>query len=154
MTKYLVILFFMCSLQLFGQTPVTGLFGFKLGQSRAEVKKKLGEPFQKGKFDDGFEYEVFLANKDTSLYLVFEYNLKDLGKVWSIQVSGKDYSREIGFKSVKLGIDKRKVEELFGKPDFVKDIGKYGSQWNYNSSKLSLEINRDGVLSSVKILDK
>lgn len=152
MKNIVAILFLMLCSRAYSQNSITSLFGYKLGQERNEIKKKLGEPFKKGKFDDGYEYEVFLVNPDTSLYIVFEYNIKNLNKVWSIQISGKDYKKDVGIKSTKLGIDKDQVEKLFGKPDNVENIGKYGTKWTYKTSNLSLEVNLDGLLSSIKIL--
>ena len=50
----------------------TRLGGFMLGQLRECPKNQFGEPLVSEKFDDGFEYEIFLLRPDTSLYMIFE----------------------------------------------------------------------------------
>jgi hypothetical protein len=61
------------TLQTQAQQFYTNLYGFKLGQYREAAKNQLGKPFLSAKYDDGFEYEVFLLKPDTSLYIAFEY---------------------------------------------------------------------------------
>ena len=129
------------------------LYGFKLGQFRDAAKKELGNPIKYGKFEDGFIYEAFLLKSDSSLHIVFEYAARDTNQIWSIQVSGKNNSTDIGFRNIKLGIDKAQTEEFLGKPSSSEDIGEYGQRWAYDKTNFSVEVNTKGRLSSVKILN-
>jgi len=153
MKRLLIILFIGITMQAHAQTFYTDLFGFRLGQYREAVKTQLGKPFKSGKYDDGFEYEAFLLKPDKSLYMIVEYDVKDTDIVWSIQVSGKNLTTDIGFKDLKLGIDKTQTLKLLGKPSKIKDIGEYGHMWSYDKTNFSVEINKSGELSSVKILN-
>jgi len=153
--KYLrIILAFLLSSPIYAQTFYAELYGFKLGQYREAARNELGQPFKSDKYEDGFEYEAFLLKPDTSLYIVFEYAAGKTNIIWSIQVSGKESSTEIGLKNVKLGIDKIQTEKIFGKPSSIDNIGQYGFKWAYNETNLSVEISTKGKLSSVKILDR
>jgi len=150
-----LILFFIVILTLNGEAQkfYTDLYGFRLGQRRESTRNELGKPFQSGKFEDGYTYEAFLLKPDSSLHIIFEYTDKDSISIWSIQVSGSNYTSDIGFNHAKLGIDKSQTEKLFGKPSEKKEIGDYGYQWNYEKSNFSFEINPKGKLSSVKLED-
>ncbi len=150
-----VIVFFalLLTIQAYGQIFYSDLYGFRLGQYREAAKLELGNPIQYGKYADGFIYEAYLLKPDTSLYIVFEYPATDTLSIWSIQVSGRNTTTDIGFKNITLGIDKTQVEKLFGKPSTIEDIGTYGQKWVYDKTNLSLEINRKGKLSSIKIID-
>jgi len=136
-----------------GQQFYPELYGFKLGQYRDAAKKELGKPIKYGKFEDGFIYEAFLLKPDSSLHIVFEYSARDTNQIWSIQVSGKNNSTDIGFRNLKLGIDKAQTEVLLGKPSSSEDIGEYGQRWVYDKTNFSVEVNTKGKLSSVKILN-
>jgi hypothetical protein len=74
--------------QILAQDFMTDLYGFRLGQYRVVPKNELGEIIQQGKFDDGFEYEIFLVEPDSSVYLIFEYPDYDTNIIWSIQITG------------------------------------------------------------------
>jgi len=147
------LLFFLIQLEVNGQTFVTELYGFRLGQYRETATNELGKPFQQEKFDDDFEYEVFLLKPDTSLYMVLEYAKGQTDIIWSIQISGDNTITDIGFKGFKLGIDKKQVEKVLGKPNRKDDIGDYGEKWTYEETNYSVEISKNGKLSSVKIMD-
>lgn len=136
-----------------GQTTITDLNGFRIGQYRETATNEFGKPFQQNKFDDGFEYEVFIIKPDTSLYMVFEYAAGHTDIIWSIQVSGSNKTEDIGFKGLKLGLDKKEVERVLGKPDKKDDMGDYGEKWSYYKTNYSVEISKSGKLSSVKITD-
>jgi hypothetical protein len=153
MKKLLTFLLTGLILQTQAQQFYTELYGFKLGQYRETAQNQLGEPFQSEKYDDGFEYEVFLLKPDTSLYIVFEYAAGRTDIIWSIQVAGSDSTVETGFKNAKLGINKDQVEKYFGTPETVEEIGEYGHKWAYGKSNFSVEVNTKGQLSSIKILD-
>ncbi|TFF40211.1 hypothetical protein [Mucilaginibacter psychrotolerans] len=135
------------------QAFYTGLYGFKLEQYRAAVKTELGKPFKSGKFDDGFDYEVFALKSDRSLYMIFEYSPEEKDVVWSIQVSGNINSGDIGFRGLKLGMSKAEIIALLGKPSTTENIGEYGDKWVYDGTNFSLEINKLEKLSSVKIMN-
>jgi len=136
-----------------GQTIVTDLYGFRLGQFRETAANEFGKPFQQDKFEDDFEYEVFLLNPDTNLYMVFEYAAGQTDIIWSIQISGNNTTTDIGFKGFRLGIDKKQVERVLGKPDVKDDIGDFGEKWTYEKTNYTIEISKNGKLSSVKIID-
>ncbi|MFA5783158.1 MAG: hypothetical protein WC868_12900 [Bacteroidales bacterium] len=151
MKKLLTLCIIMLTIQAYGQKIYTDLYGFRLGQYREAAKNELGIPFQSGKYDDGFEYEVYLLKPDTSLYITFEYAANKTDIIWSIQVSGSNSTIDIGFQNIKLGIDKSQLKKAFGKPTTNEDIGEYGHQWSYDN--FSFEVNPKGKLTSVKILD-
>lgn len=151
--KTTTLLLFLTLIKLSAQTVVTDLNGFRLGQFREVATNELGKPFQQGKYEDGFQYEVFLLKPDTSMYMVFEYAAGDTNVIWSIQISGYNTTSDIGFKGFKLGIDKKEVLQLLGKPDKKDNIGDYGEKWNYDKTNYSVEISKNGKLSSVKIRD-
>lgn len=136
-----------------GQTIVTDLYGFQLGQYRETATNEFGKPLQQDRLDDGFEYEIFLVKPDTSLYMVFEYAPGLINVIWSIQISGNNATTDIGFKGLKLGIDETQVQQVLGAPDDKEDIGDYGEKWSYEKTNYSVEISKSGILSSVKITD-
>ena len=136
-----------------GQTAVTDLNGFRIGQYRETATNEFGKPIQKDKYEDGFEYEVFIIKPDTSLYMVFEYSAAHTDVIWSIQISGNNTTADIGFKGLKLGLDKKEVERVLGKPDKKEDIGEYGEKWSYDKTNYTAEISKSGKLSSIKITD-
>ena len=151
--KTTTLLLFLTFLKVSGQSVVTDLYGFRLGQYRETATNELGKPFQEGKYKDGFEYEVFLVKPDTSLYMVFEYAAEHTDLIRSIQISGRNTTSDLGFKGFKLGIDKNQVQQVLGKPDKKEDIGDYGERWNYDKTNYSAEISKSGKLSSIKIRD-
>lgn len=136
-----------------GQENATNLYGFHIGQFRETAKNEFGKPFKQEKFKDGFEYEIFLLNPDTSLYIVFEYAAGQTDIIWSIQISGSDTKTDLGFKNLRLGLDNKKVEKILGKPDTKEKVGQYGERWMYKKTNYSIEISTSGKLSSVKIKD-
>ena len=153
MKKLLTFFTLLLTIQVYGQTFYSELYGFKLGQFREAAKFELGNPFQYGKYEDGFVYEAFLLKPDTSLYIVFEYASRDTNIIWSIQVSGNNSTTDIGFLNAKLGLDKSQTKYIFGNPTTIEDIGDYGQKWDYDKTNYSLEVSTEGTLSSIKILD-
>ncbi len=153
MKNLITILIVISSLTSQAQSFYNSLYGFKLGQYREAAKTELGKPFKAGKYDDGYEYEAFLLRPDKSLYAIFEYAPTDSSVIWSIQVSGTNTTTGIGIQGLKLGINKPELEKLIGKPSSIKNIGEYGEMWNYKQTNLSVELSKQGKLSSVKILD-
>lgn len=152
-TTFLLLFLILTSFEVSGQTTVTDLNGFRIGQYRESVTKELGKPLQSGKYEDNFEYEVLLIKPDTSLYMVFQYAVEKADIIWSIQISGNNSETDIGFKGLKLGLDKKEVERVLGKADQKDDIGEYGEKWSYNQTNYSVEISKMGKLSSIKISD-
>ncbi len=136
-----------------GQQFYTDLYGFRLGQYRDVAKNQLGKPWHYGKYEDGFVYEAYILKPDTSSYIVFEYSSLDTNLIWSIQVTGSESTEPVGLKNIALGIDSIQVKKQFGKPSSTQDVGKYGRKWNYDNSNLSVEVNPNGKLSSIKILN-
>jgi hypothetical protein len=154
MDKLLALLISALTLQANAQTFYTTLNGFKLGQYRETTRNEFGNPFQSGKYDDGFQYDIFLLKPDTSLYMIFEYAANDTESIWSIQVTGSDARADIGFENMKLGMEKAQIEKVLGVPSSQEDVGTYGHRWVYDKRNFSVEVNTKGKLSSVKIIDK
>ena len=153
--KYITITFLLLFnlLEVSGQTTITDLNGFRIGQYRETPTNEFGKPIQKDKYKDGFEYEVFIIKPDTSLYMVFEYAADHTDIIWSIQISGNNKTTDIGFMGLKLGLDKKEVERVLGKPNKKEDIGEYGEKWSFDKTNFTVEISKSGKLSSVKITD-
>jgi hypothetical protein len=153
--KYITITFLLLLnlLEVSGQTTITDLNGFRIGQYRETPTNEFGKPIQKDKYKDGFEYEVFIIKPDTSLYMVFEYAADHTDIIWSIQISGNNKTTDIGFMGLKLGLDKKEVERVLGKPNKKEDIGEYGEKWSFDKTNFTVEISKSGKLSSVKITD-
>lgn len=154
--KNISTIFLLLSLTLFkvsGQTAIMHLNGFKIGQYRETARNEFGKPIQNGKYEDGFEYEVFIIKPDTSLYMVFEYAAGHTDVIWSIQVSGSNITANLDFKGLKLGFDEKEVQRVLGKPDKKDDVGDYGERWSYDKTNYTVEISKSGKLSSVKITD-
>jgi hypothetical protein len=150
-TTVMTFMLLLAMLKVSGQTVVLDLNGFRIGQYRETATNEFGKPVQQGKYEDGFEYEAFIINQDTSLYMVFEYAEGHTDVIWSIQISGNNTTTNIGFKDLKLGIDKKEVLRALGKPVAKDDIGDFGEKWNYDKTNYSVEISKSGKLSSVKI---
>jgi hypothetical protein len=148
--KILLILL-MWGSQLSAQNFISELNGFKLGQYRDVLQNELGSPILQGKYDDGFIYEGYLIKPDSSLYLIAEYAPGRPDEIWSLQVTGSDTSARLGVGSLKIGMSKAQVERLLGKPGKKIDVGEYGSRWEYDNTNYSIEINRKGKFSSIKI---
>jgi hypothetical protein len=140
------------SVSISAQELVTDLNGFRLGQYRTVPKNEFQKLLKKDKLAGGFEYEAYAAAADESVYMVFEYAESDPQVIRSIQVTGSNKGYDCRFKGLKLGMPAKEVERTIGKPSSIEDIGEYGKQWNYDGN-FDLEINPNGVLSSVKIED-
>jgi hypothetical protein len=136
----------------FADELILCLNGFQIGQYREVVKNELGQPIKKDKYDDGFEYEIYLVSPDTSLYMIFEYSPINLEVIWSIQLTGKTFNTD--FKSLKLGLDKTIVLKVLGAPSRKIDAGEYGEKWEYDGTNYSIEISTANKLSSIKITDE
>ena len=155
--KYLILL---CFLLLFvfsakaqEQKYYQEIYGIKLKQFREVPHNEFGKPFQTGKYEDGFQNEIYLLKPDRSLYMIFEYHPKLTDQIWSIQISGNDSNADLGFEDFKFGADKSLIEKKFGKPSEIVDVGERGERWEYQKSNFSVEINTQGKFSSLKIRD-
>lgn len=136
----------------YSQDIVTDLNGFRLGQFREVPTNEFGEPFKKDKFvDDNFEYEAFLLNKETQTYMIFEYAAADTEIIWSIQITGDSYDKDIKFKNLKLGMNDVDVVKELGNPEKKINIDIYGERWEYEKTNYSVEISKQRKLSSIKI---
>ncbi len=129
------------------------LYGFGLGQFKEAVHNEFKSPFKTGSYGDGSQYEIYLLNPDKSAYIVFEYSPLFPDTVWSVQVSGKDSTVDLGFKGLRLGDDKNKVIELLGNPDHITPLEGASELWSYGAD-YSIEISEEGRFSSIKILHK
>lgn len=129
------------------------ILGYQLGQFREAISMEYANPVKSERYEDGYEYEIYLVRPDTSAYLMVEYAPNRTDVIWSLQLSGKNNRVETGFKNLKLGDEMGRVLEVLGEPSSKKSIGAYGEQWNYDSTNYSIEISIDGKLSSIKIRD-
>jgi len=136
------------------QDFVSELNGFKLGQFRDVPKNELKTIIQKESLEDGYEYEIFLVQKDTSAYMIFEYAPNDLQTIWSIQLTGSKKGFDCSFKGLHLGMSKSEVEKNVGQPSSTMDAGEYGTRWIYENGNYSLEIGLDDTLAGIKIIDQ
>jgi hypothetical protein len=153
MRKVLTLLFVGISIISFGQEIELKLNGFELGQFREVPKNELKNVIQSDKFEDGFEYEIYLVEKDTSAYMIFEYANYDLNTIWSIQLTGTKSGFDCGFKGLKLGMTTKEIKSILGKPTSIQDAGEYGNKWVYDKTNYTLEISKEGKLGGIKIID-
>lgn len=153
MRKTLTLLFIGFSIISFGQEIEIKLNGFGLGQFREVPKNELNVILQSDKFEDGFEYEIFLVEKDTSAYMIFEYANYDLNAIWSIQLTGTQNGFDCGFKGLKLGMTSKEIKSILGEPTSIQDAGEYGDKWVYDKTNYTLEISKEGKLGGIKIID-
>jgi len=151
--KYLSLLLITIATSAFGQEIVTDLNGFRLGQYRDVPKNELKTILQQNTFEDGFEYEIYPVEKDTSVYMIFEYANYDLQTIWSIQLTGIKKGFDCSFKGLKLGMSEKEIEVNLGKPSLIEDAGEYGKKWVYNNTNFTLEISPNGTLGGIKIID-
>ena len=134
MKKTLILLLIVLSSQLYGQKLYSLLNGFKLGQYREAPKNEFGMPFQSGRYEDGFEYEIYLLKPDSSLYMIFEYAAGKTDLIWSIQMTANIEKSamtltDAGFQSAKLGMKKSAMERILGKASSTEDMGQYVQKW-------------------------
>lgn len=154
MNKLLAIFFGILIYQADAQTFYTTLNGFRLGQYRETTRNEFGKPLQSGQYDDGYQYDMFLLKPDTSLYMIFEYAAYDTETIWSIQVTGRDAQADLGFENLRFGMKKEEIEKKLGLSSSQEDIGEYGHKWEYDKKNFSIEVNTQGKLSSIKLIDK
>lgn len=153
MGKILIVVLTLISSISIAQEIVTDLNGFRLGQFREVPKNELKTILQKDKFEDGFEYEIYLVEPDTSVYMIFEYAHYDLQTIWSIQLTGFKEGYDCQFKGLKLGMTTQEIEKIVGKPSSIEDAGEYGKKWAYKNTNYSLEITPKETLGGIKIID-
>lgn len=153
MRVLILISFILISSLSHSQEIVKDLNGFRLGQHRIVPKNELKNIFKQDKFEDGFEYEVYPVEEDMSVYMVFEYADYNLQTIWSIQLTGIKKGFDCSFKGLKLGMSMKEIEKKLGKPSSIKDAGEYGKTWIYDNANYTIEINPEGYLAGVKIMD-
>lgn len=154
MKRLLLIILIVIPLFCYGQEFVTDLNGFRLGQFREVPKFEFKTILQSDKFEDGYEYDAFLVTQDSSVYMIFEYAKSDLNIIWSIQITGVKAGYDCHFKGLKFGMTSKEVVKILGKPSTIVDIEKNGKRWEYDNTNYSIEINPNGKLSSIKIINK
>jgi len=148
----LIIVFFNSSFS-FSQETITELNGFKLRQFKEAVKSEYKEPIQVNNFADGFVAEIYLIKPDSTAYVIFEYPNWNKEIIFSIQIYGAFKEINPRFKNLKMGISESELIEKVGKPSNSKNIGEYGKVLEYENTNYSFEINNNGELASIKILD-
>ena len=155
MKKHILLLtiLFLNSSYIFSQEVITELNGFKLRQFKEAVKSKYKEPFQVNNFDDGFVAEIYLIKPDSTAYVIFEYPNWNKEIIFSIQIYGAFKEIDPRFQNLKMGISESELFEKIGKPSASKGIGEYGKVLEYENTNYSFEINNDGKLASIKIVD-
>lgn len=127
--------------------------GFKLRQFKEAVKSKYKEPLQVKNFDDGFVAEIYLIKPDSTAYIIFEYPNWNKESIFSIQIYGTSKEIDPRFKNINMGISESELFEKIGNPSNSKDIGEYGKMLEYDNTNYSFEINNNGELASIKIVD-
>ena len=137
----------------FSQDIESELNGFKLRQYRDVTKTEFGKPFQVNKFDDGFEAEIYLIKSDSSAYMIFEYPNWNKNIIYSIQISGAFEDINPKFKGLKMGMSENELVKKVGKPTSSKNNGEYGKMLEYQNTNYSFEIDNNGKLASIKIVD-
>lgn len=155
MNKRIIILtiLFLYANVCFAQDIVSELIGFKLRQYKESVKNEFGKPIQIKNFDDGFVAEIYLVKPDSSAYVIFEYPNWNNEIIYSIQLYGALESIDPSFKGIRMGISESELIKDIGKPSKLKELGDYGKMLEYENTNFSFEINLDGRLSSIKIID-
>jgi hypothetical protein len=153
MRKLFILLLSIISTVSCAQEIVLDLNGFRLGQFRSVPENELKTVLQQDKFEDGFEYEIYLFEPDTSVYMIFEYADYDLQTIWSIQVTGSKQRFDCSFKGLKLGMSVKEIISIMGKPSSIEDAGEYGKKWIYGNTNYTLEVTPNGDLGGIKIID-
>ena len=155
MKKHILILtiLFLNSSFIFSQDIITELNGFKLRQFKEAVKSEYKEPFQVKNFDDGFVAEIYLIKPDSTAYVIFEYPNWNKEIIFSIQIYGAFKEIDPRFKNINMGISESELIEKIGNPSISKDIGEYGKMLEYENTNYSFEVNINGELASIKIVD-
>lgn len=138
---------------MFAQEFYTDLNGFRLGQFREVPKNELRTLIEQDQLEDGFEYEIYLVEPDTSVYMTFEYASTDLQTIWSIQITGSKKDYDCRFRGLKLGMTTDGIEDVIGKSSSIEDAGEYGTIWAYDNTNFNLEITPNGTLGGIKIMD-
>jgi hypothetical protein len=135
---------------LHGQEIVTDLNGFRLGQFRDVPKNELKIILQQDKFEDGFEYEIYPVEKDTSVYMIFEYANFDLETIWSIQLTGNKMGFDCAFKEytkILNSKNRKTISELLA-PGI--EIYKNDSVYFFkNSWRKEVETDESGIFNLV-----
>ena len=154
MQKYFLLLILLSLSQLINSQVIqSDLNGYRLGQFRDVPKNEIKTILKKDKFEDGYEYEIYLIEPDTSVYMIFEYAKSDLNIIWSIQLTGSKPGYDCNFKGLKLGMSSDEVIDILGKPSDKINIAEYGKRWEYEKTNYSVETNPKNRLSSIKIMD-
>lgn len=152
--KSIFLLSLLCACTLLNaQEFVNELNGFRLGQFRKTSENEFGAVLEKGKFDDGYEYQAHIVSPDSTAYMIFEYAPEDTAVIWSIQFTGTNSEMDPGFKGLKLGMPASEVKRIAGRPGSKESAGEYGDRWEYEHTNFSFEIDLDGRLSSIKIMN-
>ena len=153
MKKYLFLITLLVSSNSFAQDFITRLNGFQLGQFRDVAGNELGDIFMKDTLEDGVEYEIYLVEPDSSVYMIFYYHPINLDVIWGIQLTSYLDGFDPDFKSIKMGTKGENIVKSLGKPLTIEDAGEYGQLWVYDQSNYTIEISPDNELFSIKILD-
>lgn len=152
---YLTCSFLLFSSVLFGQKKqfFEYLAGYQLGQFAEVPENEMGEIISRVVYPDGIIAKAYYG-WDSSFYMVFEYLPGDTSVIWSIQITGLAPEQYIGLADLQLGLTENEVYKALGKPTKKKDIGEYGTLCTYKTKNVSYEINTEGLLSSIKIVNR
>jgi len=128
------------------------LGGFFLGQHRNCVHQQLGKPLKRINTDDGWIYEFHAIKPDTSVHALFKYASRDTLHIHSIQMNGQRCDGMHPFKSLVLGDDKSKVNQVLGPYERTDTIPDPTVTVHYYQNKnYSVEIDEAGKLYGIQI---
>jgi len=140
----------------FGQTPPpsqTELNGFLLGQYAGAPDGAFGKPSQVTTTEDHWTYRVYIFDKKHNAYMAFKFSSDDEKRMWSIQIAGDEGTSMRPFLGLSLGDGSQKVLHTLGKPDKIEPEKDYPVDlYTYKDRNYSLEINKEGKLSSIQII--
>jgi len=128
------------------------LNGFLLGQYEKAPDDAFGKPTQVTTTEDHWTYRAYLFDKQHTGYMAFKLRAGDEKKLFSIQVAGDRGTAMRPFLGLTLGDDKTKVRQVLGTPDKIEAEADYPVDlYEYRDRNYSVEINRQGKLTSIQI---
>lgn len=146
-----------CAVTATGQTMprvLTSLQGFSLGQYRETAVNYLKAPADKGRFADGFGYEVFDLRTESGapLRLTVGFTAEEPEQIWSLCLTGR--AGQLPIKGLSLGADSALTLSLAGKPSTISNLPDAGkTRWEYDDANYTLTMD-GGVLSAFQITDE
>ena len=150
----LIIIILFCNFTLKTQDFVNSLYGIRLGQFKNCVSNSFGKPAESNKFEDGWSYQAFFIDTDSTLYLVTESTKEQPDLIQTIQITGKKTDTPV-FKGLKIGDSKSSVFKALGRASDSVTIDENNIKairYTFRNANYSIEIAQD-KLYSIKIED-